>query len=246
MSDATNTENTETKPVIDASNPEVQALVQKLFDEKAQGLTKKNQELIQAQKQLKQQFEGVDLEEYRKLKTFMEQNEEAQLLAQGKTDEVFKRRSEKLIAEYDAKVKAAIEESQTWQQKADAYRAQVEQLKIDDVVTRAMIKAGAVEGADEDARLLARQLFRLEDDGIVGRDAKGNLLTGKSGALTLDEWVDQLKTNKSHWFNKAQGVGAKGSGNKGVSTQKRSAMSDSEKVNFIKEHGQAAFLALPQ
>lgn len=211
MSDATNTENTETKPVIDASNPEVQALVQKLFDEKAQGLVSKNQELIQAQKQLKQQFEGVNPEEYRKLKTFMEQNEEAQLLAQGKTDEVFKRRSEKLTAEYDAKVKAAAAEAQTWQQKADTYRAQVEQLKIDDVVTRAMIKAGAVEGADEDARLLARQLFKLEEDGIVGRDAKGSLLTGKSGALTLDEWVDQLKTSKAHWFGKAQGVGAKGS-----------------------------------
>lgn len=211
MSDATNTGNTEAKPVIDASNPEVQALVQKLFDEKAQGLVSKNQELIQAQKQLKQQFEGVNPDEYRKLKTFMEQNEEAQLLAEGKTDEVFKRRSEKLTAEYDAKVKAATEEAQAWQQKADTYRTQVEQLKIDDVVTREMIKAGAVEGADEDARLLARQLFRLEEDGIVGRDAKGNLLTGKSGALTLDEWVDQLKTSKAHWFGKAQGVGAKGS-----------------------------------
>lgn len=211
MSDATNTENTETKPVIDASNPEVQALVQKLFDEKAQGLVSKNQELIQAQKQLKQQFEGVNPDEYRKLKAFMEQNEEAQLLAEGKTDEVFKRRSEKLVAEYDAKVKAASEDAQTWQQKADTYRTQVEQLRIDDVVTRAMIKAGAVEGADEDARLLARQLFKLEDDGIVGRDAKGNLLTGKSGALTLDEWVDQLKTSKAHWFGKAQGVGVKGS-----------------------------------
>ncbi len=35
MSDATNTENTETKPVIDENSPEIQALVQKLFDVKA-------------------------------------------------------------------------------------------------------------------------------------------------------------------------------------------------------------------
>ena len=108
-----------------------------------------------------------------------------------------------------------------------------------------MIKAGALEGADEDARLLARQLFKLEEDGIVGRDAKGNLLTGKNGALTLDEWVDQLKDKKPHWFGKAQGVGAKGSGNTSGAGLKRSTMTIAEKVNYAKEHGQEAFLALP-
>ena len=230
------TETTEIKPVIDASNPEIQALIEQAVS----GLKAKNSELLGKNKELaeiRKQYDGVDPDEYRRLKAFIDQSEEAKLLAEGKTDEVFNRRTEKLRAELEAKTRIEAEAAQTWQQKADAYKAQVEQLKIDDVVTRAMIKVGALEGADEDARLLARQLFKLEEDGIVGRDSKGNLLTGKNGALTLDEWVDQLKDKKPHWFGRAQGVGAKGSSGTVSSAgtdAKKLAGNPKERADYIK------------
>ena len=243
MSDVTETTETKTT-VIDANSPEVQVLI----DNAVKGLKDKNSELLGKLKEaadFKKQYDGVDPEKYRKIIPLFEQNEEAQLIADGKIEDVIKRRTERLEAEHVAKLKAASDEAQTWQQKAEAYKAQVEQLTIDDVITRAASDAGCEKGSEDIIKLMGRQVFKLEDDGVLGRDEKGNLLTGKSGALTPNEWVDKLKTTHPYLFGKAQGVGAKGSGNTSGAGLKRSTMTVAEKVNYTKEHGQEAFLALP-
>ena len=68
------TETTEIKPVIDASNPEIQALIEQAVS----GLKAKNSELLGKNKELaeiRKQYDGVDPDEYRRLKAFIDQSE---------------------------------------------------------------------------------------------------------------------------------------------------------------------------
>lgn len=244
MSDVTET-TTETKPVIDANNPEVRALI----DNEVNGLKAKNSELLGKIKEFadfKKQFDGIDPEKYRKIIPLFEQNEEAQLIADGKIDDVIKRRTEKMQAEYEGRVNTAHKHNETLQQQVETYKARLAELTIDKAVIAEMTAAGALPSAIEDAVLHAHRIFKLEDDGsVVARDKDGNLLKSDKGVLDIKTWVDMQRTAKEHWFGKAQGVGAKGSGNTAGAGLKRSTMTVAEKVNYAKEHGQEAFLALP-
>ena len=239
------TETTEIKPVIDASNPEVQALIEQAVS----GLKAKNSDLLGKIKDFadfKKQFDGIDPEKYRKIIPLFEQNEEAKLIADGKIDDVIKRRTEKMQAEHEGEIKTAHKQNETLQQQLETYKARLAELTIDKAVIAEMTAAGALPSAIEDAVLHAHRIFKLEDDGsVVARDKDGNLLKSDKGVLDIKTWVDMQRTAKDHWFGRAQGVGAKGSGNTSGVGLSRGAMTNSDKVNFIKEHGQAAFLALP-
>jgi hypothetical protein len=63
----------------------------------------------------------------------------------------------------------------------------------------------------QDLVLRARATWSEDDDGtLVARDEKGDLITGKDGAITMNEWVESLKESSPHLFPRSKGAGLGG------------------------------------
>ena len=81
-------------------------------------------------------------------------------------------------------------------------------------------------------------------DGSDGTPGK----PGKDGKTPLSplEWAESLKETAPHLFPRAEGTGAGGHKPNGGGSLKRSEMSASDKADYIRKHGQQAFLKLPK
>lgn len=228
-------------------SPEIQAMIDKVSDEKTLGLKNKNSELLGKLKDTTEklkQFEGIDPDAVKAILQRFSDDEEAKLISAGKIDEVLSKRTERYRNGFDKKLKAEQEKAESAQKKAEKYSSIV----LSNKMTSAALKAGALPEALEDISLRAKGMFVLSDDGeavAVGQD--GEPLLGKDGKtpLTPQEWVESLKDNAPHLFPKAEGTG--GGGHKsGGSNLVRSKMTSLEKHNYIQKYGQQAYLKLPK
>jgi hypothetical protein len=173
-------------------------------------------------------------------------DEEAQLIAAGKIDEVLDKRTERLRADVDKQIKAANERAE----KAEAFSNKFRDRVLGDAIRSAALKAGALPEASDDLILRAKGTFQLNDEGeAVAVDANGDVLFGKDGKtpLTPVEWAESLKETAPHLFPRAEGSGAGGhKPGGGGGSLKRSEMSSSDKADYIRKHGQQAYLKLPK
>lgn len=232
----------ETKPDAD-----VQELINKAVAESTKGLKKQNSELTNKLKESSEklkQFDGVDPDMVKAILKRFSDDEEAKLISEGKIDEVLSKRTERFINEFDKKLKAEQEKADSAQKKAEKYSGIV----LSNKMTSEALKAGALPEALEDISLRAKGLFILNDDGeAVAVDQDGEPLLGKDGKTPLAplEWVESLKDNAPHLFHRAEGTGGGGYKSGGVNYV-RSKMTSDEKLNYIKKHGQLAYLKLPK
>jgi hypothetical protein len=192
--------------------PIVQGMIEAAVNEQVAGLKAKNGELIGKEKELKAslaQFEGIDPEAVRTiLKRFVD-DEEATLIKQGKLDEVLNKRTERMAADWDKKVKAEAARADKLKAKADklAERAMAES------IIKASQKAGALPEATEDIVLRAKGAgWTIDDDGNVIAMSGDTVVFGKDGKtpLTPEEWAASLRENAPHLWPRAQGSGAMG------------------------------------
>ncbi len=229
------------------------------IDHEVTGLKKKNSELLGQNKTLKTEFEqfqsqleGLDLEAIKGLdlsaiKGLLEEvgrDEEKRLIAEGKIDEVFNRRTERFRQDVEKQIKAKeaeiarhIEANQKLASRA-----------LSDAILQAASKAGALPEAMEDIVERARRAgWTVNEDGdVVAMDGDEPIL-GKDGKtpLTPAEWAESLRESAPHLWPRAVGAGPTGDkGAKGA--KKRSEMSAEEVAAFIKEHGREAYLKLPK
>lgn len=201
-------------------------------------LEKERQSARDATRQLKEfqkQYDGIDPEEAKQLMKVFETNEEARLIAQGKTDEVIQRRIEKQRTEFEKQVQAANQKAEQEAEKARRF----EQRVLDSHIMAAATKAGIHQHAIDDALLRARSMFRLNDDGqAVQFDQDGNVVIGKDGKtpFTPNEWLEGMKETAPHWFpagNSGGGVG--GNSNKGQ-TRDLSGLSPRERLKAARQN----------
>jgi hypothetical protein len=187
-------------------------MIEAAVNEQVAGLKAKNGELIGKEKELKAnlaQFEGIDPEAVRTiLKRFVD-DEEAGLIKQGKLDEVLNKRTERMAADWDKKVKAETARADKLKAKADklAERAMAES------IIKASQKAGALPEATEDIVLRAKGAgWTIDDDGNVIAMNGDTVVFGKDGKtpLTPEEWAASLRENAPHLWPRAQGSGAMG------------------------------------
>jgi hypothetical protein len=225
--------------------------VQKYLDSEVTGLKSKNQELIGSNKtvkseldKLKGQFEGLDIDAVRGLLTKAGQDEETKLLTEGKVDEVFNRRTERLRADTDKQLKAITARAE----KAETFAAKFQGKVLGDSVRGAALKAGALPEATDDIILRAKGVFSLNDEGeAVAVDESGQTILGKDGKtpLTPLEWAESLRESAPHLWPRASGTQAPGGGG-GQAAFKRSEMTSEQKRDFQRKHGQTAYLQLPK
>jgi hypothetical protein len=221
---------------IDVNAPEVQALIQEAMEKarveaeaKYSGLDKKKDELLgekkKLQDQLKQmqesmkQFEGVDLTALMEMKNNLEKSEEAKLWAEGKGEEVFARRTEKLQKDLNSRIEALSLELEKERGEKKTLSETKKRLLIDGQVREAALKAGVRPDAMDYVLRLAHDVYDEDPEtgDIVPRDRDGELILGKDAKnpQPISEWVDELRTKAEFVFPSSTGGGASGGGRGG-------------------------------
>ena len=146
------------------------------------------------------------------------QDEETKLLAEGKIDEVFGKRTERLKAEHQKLFDA--EKSRA--DKAEAYANKFKQSVVKGQIAQAFSAAQGLPEATDDITALALSKFSLDENGnAVAIDANGDVIIGKDGKtpLTPKEWIEDIRESKPYFFPKPNGAGGQGGNNSGSKTQ---------------------------
>lgn len=219
-------------------------------EEDIAGLKAKNGEVIGENKTLKQQlqdaqafakqFEGLDVEFLKALADKAKSDEEAALLAKGEVEEVVSRRLAARNAEIEKTLSAKDAELEAYRSKEAAWR----QDKVHAELTTQAVALGVLPEAVGDLLGLYGSKFTVDESGAVVA-ADGAL--GKDGKtpLTAAELLADLRESKPYFFAKPSGGAANGSD---LKTNKvgRGSMSAQDKAEYIKNHGQDAYLKLPK
>ncbi|WP_272517632.1 hypothetical protein [Providencia sp. PROV179] len=227
--------------------PEITPEIQTLIDQQVSGLKAKNTELlgkIKEQGDNLKRFDGIDPDTVKGMLKRFENDEEAKLIADGKIDELINKRTERMRGDTDKQLK----EANTRVEKAEAFANKFRARVLGDEIRSAAGKAGALSSAQEDLILRAKGIFQINDEGqAVAVDEDGNPIMGKDGRTPLSpvEWVESLKENAPHLFPAASGTDA-GKHKQGGAHLKRSQMSASEKVEYIRRYGRDTYLRLPK
>lgn len=212
----------------------IQERITKAVEEATSGLKKTNGDLKNEKTSLKEQFDGINaiieglggLEAIKGLgnadtikqltemqKRFMA-DEQGKLLAEGKYDEWFDRRTTALRKDHDNALKTLqdqLAEANERVGKSDrAYQNKV--LETD--VSAASLDAGVETTAMMDVRLRAEREFTFdaERNRFVLKDADGGIVFGKDGQTpkSIREWIEDQKETSRHWWPPSKGGGSEG------------------------------------
>lgn len=147
----------------------------------------------------------------------LENDEMARLAAEGKTDELLKKHKEKWDAERKSSESALQKQLEELSQAKQTLEQQLTQELVDNRAMAAASKAGVIPEAMDVVKMLAKSQWQLEDGEPVLRDKDGNIVTGKKGALTFDEWAaEQLRESHPYIFPQPKGSGAPGNNGSGA------------------------------
>lgn len=176
-------------------------------------LANKNKELlteVTGVKQKLQAWDGLDPAAIRNMLNQFSQDEDLKLISEGKHDEVIKKKTERIASEYQAKINTTTEELTSTKAERDEYKKQVHSLLVDGKAVTSFLQAGGLETAVEDIQLRASRVFTVEKGEAIARDAKGEIILGKSGPMTMAEWAESLRETAPHLFPASAGAEAKG------------------------------------
>lgn len=204
-------------------------------------LSKVRDEADTARKALKA-FEGLDAAEVRKMMAVIASSAEAKLIAEGKVDEVIQKRTERMQADFDGKLKQAGEQTEAAIKRAAGLQGKL----VDAALREAAVISGVHSYALDDVLAYGRSLFTLDDNANVVMQKDGNTIMGKDGKtpLTAREWVETLREPKPHYFPAAGGGGggrqSQQSGGGGKNVMKRSvyeSLGPAERAAHFKDGG---------
>jgi hypothetical protein len=174
--------------------------------------------LMKERDDLKQRYEGIDLEEVRKLADEKRKLEEAQQLKAGEVEKVVEARVRAVKGDLDKKLAGATAER-------DALNARLSVIQIDQAVVTEATKRGLRASAIPDITSRARNTFRLVNGVPQALEADGQTArVGKDGytPLSLAEWIDLQVSEAPHLFEANAGGGAAGNGSGGAGGGSRS------------------------
>jgi len=146
--------------------------------------------------QVNKKYDGVDVDEYKQLKSLKEQIEEEQLIKKNDFDGLLKKQREKADGEIAS------------------LRGELESIKVDGALINSASKLKAV--APEHVAQLLRKNLKLTNDGsvtVIDSDGKPRY-TDKADPMSVDNLVEEFLS--SHQYFKAagpQGTGSQGNTN---------------------------------
>lgn len=237
------------------NSPEVKSLIDNAVKEATSGLAKNRDEVLAEKKQLQEQFQqlqeqwkGLDPEQVRTIMQRLEGDEETKLLAEGKTDEVIERRTQRLKADYEKQIQSASEKAQTLEQAVTERDERIKGLMIEGSLRQAASELGVVPSAVEDALTRAKTVFNFDEEGNLVATENGTTMYGKDGKTPISpaEWLETMKEKAPHWFPAPSGGGASGGGRGrgGAMTIARSQARDAVAYRTAKERADKAGVPL--
>lgn len=182
------------------------------------GLKAKNDELLGKLKTTSEKLKGygdIDPEEIKTIKSRLDQDEDAKLLAEGKKQQVIEKYTERMRAQHKSELEQLASKISEAEARANSYRQSV----LDNNIRA--VTSGLHKSAVEDALLHARQIFTLDDKGnAVQLDSEGNPVLGKDGKTPFSpaEWIELQKELKPHWFPSATTGSSNGNSRDGKGT----------------------------
>lgn len=194
----------------------VQEAAQTLAAQEADGLKNKNSELLSKLEKAKgkaDQFEGMDPEKVKTIMKIFQQNEEAQLIAEGKFEEVMKKRTDAIEAGFHDQLTQLTERTEAAESKSSKYKSQLDQNMIRAELTSAALKAGVRKDAIEDVVRRGFDTFSVSESGDVeARNANGDLVQTEDNLLmNPDRFIDSLKAVTPYYWNSSDDGGTGGS-----------------------------------
>ena len=191
-------------PATTYTQAQVDAMIGGLKANTAEALAEKKA----AQAKLKE-FDGLDAARAREVLNLFDNNEEMKLIKEGKIDQVFQARTEKMTKGFQKQL-----EDQTAAIKAAEARAgKFSQRVLNDALRAAAMEAGVHKHAMEDVLLNGQRVFQFDDDGNAVQLEDGKPIFGKDGKTPFGpaEWLASIAEAKPHWFP-AQSSGAPAGG----------------------------------
>lgn len=173
-----------------------------------------------------------DIEGLKKIKSMFEQNEELKLFAEGKHDEVFSKRTEKLKNEHQKQLDAILAEKEQALQRSKAFESRVLESKI---MNAALQVKSLNPDYMEDILLHARNKFSLNDEGEAVLVQDGQVVLGKDGksAYSPLEWLSDTDTTGRWHKPTSTGAGAPGNGGNRQQKQDLSHLPPEQRLNVL-------------
>ena len=174
-------------------------------------LEKERQAAKEAREALRK-FDGIDPLKTKEFMAKFENDEEAQLIANGKIDEVFQKRTEKWRLEEERQKKELGDKIAAAESKANTYKDRV----LDDAFRSAANKISDIQTGAVDEMLLGhlRTIFALDENGrAVQYNEDGSVVIGKDGKspYSPEEYLEGCRATKP-WLFKVTSSGSPATG----------------------------------
>lgn len=181
-------------------------------------------------------FEGIDPEKAKKALEITEKINEKKLLDEGKFEELFNQRTERMKRDYEGQIEALSKNLETERGAAGRLRDQLSDHLINDALQRAVGEVAVPrKGSMRDILARGREVWKLDEEKNVPvpRNAKGDIIYGKEANKPIDmkEWAEGLAADAPFLFEASSGGGSGGSkrrveGQKQVSWDDQRGLSD--------------------
>lgn len=189
-------------------------------------------------------YGDIDAKTAKELRDQRDQAQRESLQKNGKFDELHKQDMERAEKGWRSQLEKSNQETERYKARSEAISKNLVSAEIKAACAAAGVHASAVD--DIVSRSAGK--FGLDDDGAI-KASEGNV-DGKGDPLSIADWVDSLRENAPHLFDKPRGTGTKGASSSGGQQQQsglnRSKMSLDERFEYISKHGNDAYLKLPQ
>jgi hypothetical protein len=174
------------------------------IDKATAGLKTNNQKLLDEKKKIQDRFKDInDPEEALKALKLINENEEFQMIRDGKFEDVIQRRLSTTTTQHEEAVKELQTKFETTEMSATKYKSMFQDLIIDNHLKSAAAKAGILPAALEDVLNKGRNLFSVAEDerSVEARDHNGKLRkTEDEKVLTPENWIEGLKRVSPHYW----------------------------------------------
>lgn len=176
-----------------------------------------NINLEKEKEKILKQFEGVDVEEYKRLKDEQQKMKDKKLLDEGKVEELINQRTERMRVDSDNQIKKLSEALEKERKEHEVTKGHLASVLIDGKITETVSSIGTVRsGAFDDVLARGRKVWKLQDGKPVPLDSDGNLIYGKDGkeVMSFKEWGEELLVKAPFLFDQPSGSGSPGGENR--------------------------------
>lgn len=187
------------------------------LDEAVSGLKSKNAELLDEKKQTQQKlkkFEDYNFDAANEALDFLKNNKNAQLIKDGKVDELIEKETSTLRSDHEAALSELQSQLSGLKQHGELYESLYKTKMVEDSLREAAVAAKIRPEAITDVLLHGRNIFALAEDGSVeARDNEGKLRkTADDKVLTTSNWIEGLKRTSPHYWPESVSANLRGGG----------------------------------